>query len=813
MTSLRHEITVAIRSLRRSRLTTVAIVLTLAICIGATAAVYAVVDVVLMRALPLDKPERVLWVSSVSRDRPDRPFSLPEFMDYRAQAKTIRLAAYTSWNAILESPSGATRLQGIRVSGEALEVLGATPALGRNLKPEDDEPGAPHVVMVGYGYWQRALGGDPRAVARELILDGDRVHIVGVLPKFFPIPVRDVDVVAPLNPLADPRRAIRSSVNFLRVVGRLRDNANEEGASQELNAIASRLRNEFPTEYASKIGARTLTLQEYMASTQRPTLIILLSCVVLMFGIALVNVASLLLSRAVARQGETAVRLALGASLQRISTQLLVEGALLVGASAGIGLLAAEGLIRLAAVRLSAISPRIEEAHLSGGSVIVMIALCAVAVAALSVVPAIIARKTSPQLALRGLGRSVASSSAQVRLRSAFVVAEIALAVVVTAATAALAQSLFRVQRLDLGFKPDSVFVARLSLPSATYRNPADLARFASGMRVALSRVPGVTAVGGVSVAPLSGVLRSVPFAPANSALSTQRDWPAATYRAVSPGYLAAIGARQMGGRTIEDRDDATAPTVAVINRTLAYKYFGNSSPIGRQVLVNDGNAGSRALSVVGVVDDIREADLGETVGPEIIVAMDQINAENVPLLTATQFWAIRFRGDARAFGPVFSRVLHGVDPIVAEAGSTSLRDYVDAAIAPRRFSVGLMTGFAAVGLLLTILGVYGVTSYTVEQRRREIGVRVALGATPRSIVTLVIWRSLGLALCGIAVGVTIAVLARSLLATQLFGVAPNDVSLFMAVGGWVMITVAAASSIPSVRASRIDPLIAMASE
>ncbi len=810
MLAFRQELSVAVRSLRRSRLTTATIIVTMAVCIGATATTYAVVDAVLLRGLPFEHSERLLWMSSVSKDRPDRPFSLPEFLDYRSQATSVRLAAYTTWNAILQTPSGATRLQGLRLSGDGLQVLGAAPTLGRGLNADDDLPGAVHVAVLSYGYWQRSLAGDPAVVGRQLVLNGDRFTVVGILPRLFPLPVRDIDVIVPLDPLSDPRRTLRGSVNFLRVVARLRETTTQAVASRELNQIAARLREQFPTEYASKIGVRVLPLQDYVSENQRPTLVIISASVALMLAIAFVNVASLLLARAVARQGETAVRLALGASNRRVGLQWLVEGALLVLAAGVIGLAIADIAIGLAATRLTSFGPRMEEAELSSSVVAVVLAICTAAVGLFSLVPMLVTRGTSSHLALRGNGRAGASSPTQARLRSAFVVAEVALAIVVSAATAALTQSLLKLERVDLGYRPDSVFVARVSFPPAAYRTAAELGRFASTMESALLADPVVVAAGATSVAPLSGVLRAVPFAPANSQTAAERQWPAATYRAVTPGYLAALGARRIEGRMIDEGDDGVAAPVVVINRTLAEKYFPKASALGRQILADDTNHGPRPLTVVGVVDDIREVELAGLVEPELFVAVKQTLPENVSLLTATQFWTVRLRANPSAFATTFSRILREVDPSVAAASSTSLREYVDAAIAPRRFSVRLMSLFALVALVLAFLGVYGVTAYSVEQRRREIGVCMAIGATSGRIVGTVMRRSLTLGAIGVALGIVGAGLARGLIEHRLFGVSADNPILLAGVAGTMLVTVAAASVIPSVRASRIDPLVAL---
>lgn len=811
MLSLRQEFRHALRSLRRSPTSTCFIVATLGVCIAAVASVYAVADVVLVRGLPYRRPEQLIWIANVSQGRPDRPVSLPEFMDYRAQTTTVRIGAYTTWNGILESVAGAVRLQGLRMSGDGLAILGATARLGRLLTAADDAPGAPRVIVLGFGYWRRAFAGDPAVVGKTLTVNGERVTIVGVLPRFLPLSVRDIDAIVPLDPESDPRRHARNSVNFLRLFGRLAPSATAGAADRELNAIAARLREQFPTEYAAKLGVRVTPLQEYLAATLRPTLVILMACVSLMVAVALANVLNLLLARAVVRQAETAVRLALGASAPRIAAQLLTEGILLVGAGGIVGTGLAWLTISFAAT-LSPIVPRIEEARLGLTVLGLVIAVCGLAVLLFSLVPLLIARAVSPHVAFRGT-RSAGTSPVQARLRASFVVAEVALALIITSAAGALMQSLIGLQRVELGYRPDSVFVARLSLSSVNYAKPADLARFTTMLEAALTAAPGVVAAGGASVAPLSGITAAVPFTAAPDTATTRRDWPAADYRAVSSGYLTAVGARRIAGRLIADLDDGSTRPVAVVNWTLAKTHLGGTGAVGRELLLNDNNTGPRTVSVVGIIDDLREVDLDGPPRPVVYIAMRQVNPDWLSPMTASQFWAVRLRSDAAAFAPAFLRLLREVDPAVASAGQGGMRAYVDQAIAPRRFSVSLLGIFTAIALLLTTLGVYGIAAYTVEQRRREIGVRIALGAEPRGIVFLMLGRTLRLATIGVLVGALGARVTGTFISRLMFGVSAGSPLLLAAVSALLLATAVLASWLPGRRAARIDPLEALSTD
>ncbi|HEY6195499.1 MAG TPA: ADOP family duplicated permease [Candidatus Eisenbacteria bacterium] len=813
MPSVGHELRFAARSLRHSPLASGFIVATLAICIGAVATVYSVADVVLIHSLPFDHPERLIWVSSVRRDRPDAPFTLPELLDYRAQATSVRLGGYANWSAIFEGRSGAQWVQGLRVSADGLALLGARASVGRLLTGADDAPDAPRVVMLGHGYWRRAFAGDQGIIGRSLRLNGESYTVVGVLPRFFPLPVRDVDLVVPLDPERDPRRNARGSVNFIRMFGRLEPSATAAGADRELNLVAARLRAQFPVDYARKLGVRATPLQDYLATTLRPTLIVLLACVSLMVVIALVNVLNLLLARAVRRQGETAVCLALGASHARLALRFLIEGALLVATAGLIGSGLAYLAISYAASHLGAIAPRIEEARLSPTVLGLVFAVCAIAVLLFSLAPILIARSASLETVLRGVGRAGGTTRTQARLRSSFIVVEVALALIVTSATAALVQSLIGLERVELGYRPDSVFVARLSLPPKRYPTPADLSPFSLSMSAALAGAPGVVAAGGTSNAPLSGVLASVPVAPAQDPPALRSDWPNATYRAVSAGYLEAIGAHRRAGRLISEHDDGAAPTVAVVNRALAERFFAKTGAVDRQLLIDDNDTGPRPVTIVGVVDDLRETDLDGPAAPEVFISMRQVHPDATSLVTATQFWAVRVRSEPAAFGPTFLRILHEVDPAVATGTLTDLRAYVDTTIAPRRFSVGLLVTFTLISLLLTALGVYGIAAYTVEQRRHEIGIRMALGASPRSIVGLIFARTIRLAGIGTAAGAFGAWLASGFMSRLMFGVSPGSPALLALVSAGLLVTAMVASGVPAVGAVRADALRGLRAE
>jgi len=810
MRSFLMQLRLSARALRRSPTSSGFIVATLALCIATSTGVFSIVYGVLVRALPYRDPARLMWISSVRPGRSDSPFSLPEFMDLRERTRAIDLAAYTSWNATRPTATVAQRLQGMRISASAFELLGMRPTVGRLLRDADDADGADAVVVLSHAFWQRNFGGSSAVIGTTIPLNGEPYVVVGVLPRHFPLPLRDLDVVVPLVPDRDPRRHLRNSVNFLRVVGRLHGGATRDGAERELTALTADLRARFPTEYATKLGVRVTSLQEYLVGTSRLTLIVLLACVGLMLAIAFVNVLNLLLVRSSTRQGEIAVRRALGASAWRVASQLLAEGALLAAAGAIGGTLLAYWGVGFVTSAVGGVIPRLDEVHVDGTVLLFVAALMVVATAVFSLAPLGSALRAAPNASLRAAGRMGAGDRGQSRLHGAFIIAQIALAVVLTATTAALLRSLTRLQRIDLGFRADSVFVARLSLPPQRYASPADVAGFYDRLHAALARQPGVSAVGVVSVAPLSGLLATVPFTVRRRPPIAYRERPSANYRAVSPAYLASIRAHVGAGRGFAESDDASAPAVALVSRALANRYFDGNDPLGQELLVDDNDTGPRPVTVVGVVEDMRHVDLQGPPPYDIYIPLRQIHRDGVGLVTNNQFWTVRVAMSPEAFGAVFAQALRAVDPEAATSDMSSMASYVDRALGSRRFAVTLLLGVSLMALTLAAVGVYGVMAYSVAQRRREIGVRLALGSPPREVVGLILWRTLRLSALGITLGVIGSRLASQAVAGLLFGTAPHDAETLIAVSALLGAVSLAASWIPARRAARVDPVLVL---
>lgn len=738
----------ALRQCRKQPGFASAVVCTLALTIGANTTMFSMVNAVLLRALPFGDPERLVWIASVRPDNPSAPFSLPEFMDYRDQTRTLAgIAAYANWSASMAGEGVTERLQGARMSANSFDVLGVSPAAGRLLQEADDRPDAPHVAVVSYRLWQRQFGGAKDAVGRNVRINGESFVIVGVLPAPFPLPLRDVDVVAPLVPDRDPARHLRNSTNFLRVFGRLGPGVTSDQAQQELTSICRSLRSQFPLEYARKDGVRTTSLRDALVGDDRPMMLLLLASVVVVLGTALANLLCLVLVRANERRAEMSIRIAMGASRSHLIRQLVAEALVLTVVGGGLGCALAAWATSTVVVWAPASIPRVSEVAFDWRALAFAAGLTLAATVLLSVAPIGAALRTRAHDALRLASRGALGDRWNHHVRNVLVVGEISAALVLLLATTLLVQGLLRLQRVHPGFRPDAVFQARVSL-SPTYRSPEDLARFYERLSERLLTSPGIRDVGLISSAPMSGLLATVPFAVAGQPPRTEREAPTANLRVISPGYLAAVTTRLLRGRSFSERDGSGAPAVALVSEALAAKFLARDG-FGQQLLIDDNNTGPRPVEVVGVVENVRQAALDGPPTLDVYIPLRQIHPDGVGFLRNNQFWMVKTDTDPAAFRVRFLAELRAVDPDAAISSTGTMCQYLEAWLAPRRFSLTLFVAFSLTAVLLAVSGLYGLVSYTVSQRRREIGLRMAIGATERDVHRLILRQAARLASWG----------------------------------------------------------------
>ena len=786
-----------------------AVISTLALAIAANTTFFALADAAVFRPLPFADADRLVWVTSVRSDNPAAPFTLPEFIDYRARARGVSgLAAYANWSANVAGEGVTERFQGARFSANTFDVLGVQAAAGRLLTEADDRADAPRVVVISHRLWQQRFGGAADIVGRQIRVNGEPVTVVGVLPIHFPWPLPGIDMIAPLAPDRDPLRHVRSSTNFLRFVGRLAPGVTAEHARAELTAICLQLRDEFPNDYTRKVAAGVSPLADAVVGDLGATLLVLFVSVVVVLSAAVANVVCLALIRTNDRRAEMALRAAIGASRARLTRQVTVE-ALSVTILAGV---IGVGLAALATSSVThwapASMPRLSEVRLDVQAVLFAASLAMAATMLLTLAPAAALWRTRPDQALRLASRGSSGDRWNRRVRNGLVVAEVAAALVLLLSTALVGREFARLQRVNPGFTPDAVFQARVSLPQA-YRTPEDLWRFHDRLMDGLALMPGLRHAGLISSAPLSGVLATVPFSVVGADQSQERGRrPSTNYRVITPGYLDATGTRLRRGRGLSERDRTGTVPVALVSDALATQYLGDS-PLGRQIAIDDNNTGPRAVEVVGVVDNVRLTSVSGAAELALYIPLSQIHPDGVGFVRTNQFWMVRSDRGPEGLEPAFVKALQAADRDAAVSGIGTMRQGLDAWFAPRRFSLSVFVAFAIAAVLLAASGLYGLMSYAVSQRRREIGVRMALGASVGHVRWLVLGHAAGLALAGIAAGLGLTTVARPL-ARWLPGDAVIDPATTVVSAAILFAVVMLAVAFPARQAARVAPTVAL---
>ena len=809
MNTLINDVRIAMRQHARQPGFALTVVWTLALTVAATAVVFAVVNTVLLRALPFAAAEQLVWIASVRPDNPSAPFSLPEYMDYRSQTRTLAgMAAYANWSASLAGDGLTERFQGARMSGNAMQVLGVTAAAGRLLNDDDDRADAPLVAMLSHRLWQQRYGGDANIVGTTARINGEPFVIVGVLPAEFPLPLRDIDVVAPLAPDRDPLRHLRNSVNFLRVFGRLHASADVSQARAELTAICLALRGQFPVEYARKERVEVLPLHDVLVADHRRTMLLLFAAVVVVLATALANLVALALVRANGRRRDLTMRIAIGASRLHLVRQLTVEALLLAAVGSLAGWVLAGYVIAAVPLWAPPSIPRLGEVRVDGTVALLILMITAVVTLLLAAAPLGALARTSAADVLRAAGRGSIGDHWNHRVRNVLVVAEISAALVLLLATIALLQNFRALQDLQPGFDPDEVFQARLSIPSS-YRTPDDLSRFYDRLLERLAAAPGVRQIGMTSIAPLSGLLATVPFHVEGEA-RTDRDRSSANIRAISPAYFSTVGTRVLQGRAFAETDRADTPHVAIVSQALANRILSGDA-IGRRLLIDDNNEGSRPVEIIGVVENVRQTALDVPAAFDVYIPLRQIHRDSVALVRNNQFWMVKTGSDPAAFRATFGSEVRALDPDVALSDAGTMRDFVAAWFGPRRFNLALFAAFALTAILLAVSGLYGLVAYAVSQRAAEIGLRIAIGATQSDVHRMILGQAALLGIAGSVVGLVIAIAARPAIAGMIQDTAVSPV-LVVATAAALIAVVLIAAWLPARRAARIDPTLALRS-
>jgi predicted permease len=784
-------------------------VLTLALGIGANTAIFSVINAVLLRPLPYAQPERLVYAFRMQPPIMRGPISRPNYMEWQAQNQSFQnLAAYSYETFNLTGVDQAERLYGARVTEDFFTLFGTPAAQGRMLLPSDNQPGSPRVTVISHGLWQRRFGGDPGIVGSTITLNYEAYTVVGVAPPEFNFPAR-MDAWMPAM-LAEARQGAGS--NYLLVIGRLKDGVTIEQAQAQMNQVAASLAAKSP-EHNTNLSVLVSPLLEEQVRFIRPILWIMLGAVGFVLLIACANVANLLLARAMARQKEIAIRTALGASRWHIIRQLLTESMLLAIVGGGLGILLAVWAIDLLVALAPANIPRVREVGVDRWVLGFTLLVSLVTGILFGLVPAMQVSKSDLNETLKEGGRSAAiSSPRQALLRRVLVVFEIAASLVLLICAGLLIVSIQRLTKVDPGFNPRPLLTADVSFPRlapAPGDKPADAqakqvqasANFLTQVQQRIERLPGVEAVGAINDLPITG--RS--SVNGDFSIVGQPPWergkePVAEFRIVTNDYFRALGVPLIKGRAFNEGDKADSTPVILINETLAKRFFADDDPIGKQL-----NAlGDKPSQIVGVAGDARQWGLELPPDPEIYFAYSQIN------FSATTSLVVRASGSPANLSDSLRSIVREVNADAPVLRVKTMDDVFDQSTAQQRFTMTLMAVFAVVALVMAVIGLYGVMSYSVTQRTHEIGIRMALGAERRDVMRLVVGQGLMLALIGVGTGLVAAFAFTRLLESLLFGVSASDPLTFAAVALILLGVALGACFVPARRATKVDPMVAL---
>lgn len=794
-----EDILYGLRTMKKNPGVTAVAVVTLALGIGVNTAMFSVVNAVLLRPLPYLEPDRVLtiWATIPAMKI---PIAFVEYNTYgewwKAQSHSFEtMSAYSPVALNLTSAGEPERLVGYRVTAGFLAVPGVRPALGRDFLPEEDKPNAQRVAILSDRLWKRRFSGDAGIVGRQVQFDRNSYTVVGVLPPGFELYGAEADVWVPIA--ASYARV--SGMPSVGVHARLKRGVTLAAAQAEIDGLCRRWLQQYP--YPKTWGARVWPVRDFAVRDVRASVVVLAVAVGLVLLIACANVANLLLARAGARQREMAIRSTLGAGAGRLVRQLLTESALLAAVATALGLAAAWAGIRALAAAPTAYVPYQKTASIDA-RVLGFTILAAVMTSLLfGLAPALAAVHTRLAENLKEGGRGGGEGTRRVRFRSALVVAEVALALLLVVGATLTARSLARLQAVPPGFDPEGVLRASISLPRESYSEPGRRVNFYRALLERVRAVPGVTAAGVVSHLPFSNSKSGSDIHVEGAPTPRPGEQLIAFHRSVDAGYLPAIHARLLRGRMFDQHDPAGGP-VAIINETLARRAWPGQDAVGKRFAVG----GGQPFTVVGMIADMRQSSLDAEPDCEVYMPHAIMAHAAVALV-------VRAPGDPMRLLPALRAAMREVDKDLPLADTGLLSDNLARSTRSRRFSAALLGGFALLALLLAAIGIYGVISFTVARRTHEIGVRMALGAERGRIVAMVVGRALLLGGAGVAVGIAGGLGLTRLLRSTLYGVSATDPATFAGVSLALLAVTALAAYIPALRASRVDPGVALRQE
>ncbi|HEU5401794.1 MAG TPA: ABC transporter permease [Terriglobales bacterium] len=804
---LRH----GFRALRNQPSFSLMAILTLALGIGASTAIFSIVDAVILRPLPYANPDQLVMVKErIPKAIPTPiPVCAPDAVQFQRESKAFQsMAAFAGGDGELSGGTKPQRLRVERVNATLFTTLGVQPSLGRGFTAEDDQPGR-HVAILSYGLWQRQFGGDQNILGRTVNLDRNSYEVVGVMPRSFVFPfagMNEGDPAAIFVPMTFTKKEMAAvGDNFdYGLVGRLKEGVSTTLASADVEAIARRIQQSYPPQFQAEIdlGAVALPLREQVVGKSKELLLLLLGAVLFVLLISCINVANLLLARATDRQREIAVRLAMGASKGRLLRQLLVESLMLTLSAAGLGLAFAYWATDALVALMPADIPRVHAIALNG--FVVAFAVCAAVLIGVifGVVPALAASRINVNETLKESGRTGTATAGRHRMRGALVITEIALAMILLVGAGLLLRSFQRVLETDPGFQPQHVLTASLSLPETQYKENAQVRGFYEKLLARLEQLPGAVAVGASSDLPMNAgwdhIFSAEGYQPppgAKLAISN--------HSVILGNYLQALGVPLIRGRYFTDQDTEKSTPVLLVSESLAKRYFPNQDPLGKRLKWGPAEVTGTWRTIVGVVGDVKQGPLDVETTPHTYQPFAQ---QTMGSMNA----AVRATGNPASLSSALQSAIWSMDPQLAVAKVQTMDQVISTSTTPRRFNLMLLGGFAGLALLLSAIGIYGVIAYSVAQRVHEIGIRMALGAQRQDVLRMVLAQGLRLLGIGLVLGASGGLLLTRSLESLLYEVRPSDPVTYACAIAILAAVALLASYVPARRATKVDPMTSL---
>ena len=810
-----------IRLLLKSPGFTAVAVLSLALGIGANTAIFSIINAVLLRPLPFEDPDRLvlIWHKWKMIDLSWGAVSAPSFIIYRDQASSFeRVAVVKNWSANLTGQGESERITGFLVSSSFFPTLGVQPALGRTFLQEEDQPGANQVVVLNDNIWKRRFGSDPNLIGKKIMLDGSSYSVIGIMPQSFDFP-RENEMWAPIAFTPEELSDSNHSYENFMTIARLREDVSLQEAQAEMNTIAGRVQQQYPRAYPkeSEWGIGVSSVRELLIGNVRPTLLLLFGAVGLVLLIGCANVANLLLARATARQKEIAVRLALGANRWRLMRQLLSESMILGLLSGALGLLIAFWVVGVIPKAIPSdvawFLPNWNEVSIDNRVLGFTLGISLLTALIFGLVPGIQASRLDINESLKEGGRRGTSSVSSNRIRGILVISEVALALVLMTVAGLLIRSFSSLQALDPGLRTQNVLTMQLSLTKNKYANNRQTSSFYDRVLQQMASVPGVESAGIVSWLPLifgdsmgSFFIEGRPQEPGENN-------PHGSIRIASPGYFRAMGITLKIGRDFLERDTADATPVIIIDEMVAQSYWPNEDSIGKRVAVSREGGRSNRLwrHVIGVVGHVRHQGLDVESKMQMYIPSLQFQVPRID--QRTMYLVVRTTSDPMSMFPAVRSAIHAVDADQPVTKVATMEQVLSGSLSQRRLPMLVIAALAVLALVLTIVGIYGIVSYSVGQRNHEIGIRMALGASRGNVTALIVKQGLQLALIGVGIGLVAAFSLTRFIASLLYGVSATDLATFASVPLLLVGITALASYLPARRAARVDPMLALRTE